>query len=249
MEDEAGVEAEQESARVVGTREQALVLEHLPRARAIAYRLAQRLPATVDREELVQCGVLGLIDAARRYDALHACSFETYSEIRIRGAVLDQLRMLDWAPRSLRQSERELDRGRRAVEVREGRAAEGEEVASQLGLSAEGFERLRMETGLLQNAEWTVDEDRLVHAQEAPWSECEATNPLRALDIGRERQRIADAIALLPDPDREIVSLVYWKELAPEEVARTLALDANRVRLLHARGLRRLRHGLRELWG
>jgi RNA polymerase sigma factor for flagellar operon FliA len=225
------------------------VLENLPRVRTIAYRLAQRLPATVDREELVQCGVLGLMDAARRYDPRHDCSFATYSEIRIRGAVLDQLRALDWAPRALRQTERTLDRGRHAVEMREGRAAEAEEVASQLGVSAESFERMRAETGLLQHPEWFIDEDRLAPAKDEPWNECETTNPLRALDAGRERQRIADAIARLPEPDREIVSLVYWQELAPEEVARTLALDANRVRLIHARGLRRLRHGLRELWG
>jgi RNA polymerase sigma factor for flagellar operon FliA len=211
-------------------------------------RLAQRIPATIEREELVQAGVLGLIGAARRFDPGQGCSFATYAEIRIRGAVLDQLRSLDWATRDLRRSERALERGRRAVEQREGRAAEAEEVASQLGLSSEDFEALRCQLRGLSTPTGASPLDEAMLSTRSLWSESEATNPLHALDAGRERLAIASAIAELPQPERDVVSLLYWNELRPEAIARALALDVSRVRNLHARGLRRLRGRLRELF-
>lgn len=232
-------------------REQALVALHLSRVRASVNRLAQRLPSSVDREELVQSGVLGLIDAARRFDPARGCSFATYCETRIRGAVLDQLRELDWAPRSVRESARSLDRARRAIEQREGRAAESEELEDQLGLTPERFEALRslLSAAPLQQADVSIDDEGL--SQWAPALACvesEASNPLRALGAARERETIADAIAELPQPERSIVALVYFGELLPEQVAHTLGLDESRVRNLHARALRRLRGVLRGIW-
>jgi len=235
--------------RLARAREHALVMEHLPRVRATVNRLAQRIPGTIEREELMQAGVLGLIGAARRYDPGQGASFATYAEIRIRGAVLDQLRSLDWATRDLRRNARALERGRRAVEQREGRAADSEEVASQLGLSSEGFEALRCQLrGLSTPADSSPLDEALLSSTRSLWSEGDAANPLRALDAGRERQTIASAIAELPQPERDVVSLLYWKELRPEQIARALQLDVSRVRNLHARGLRRLRGRLRELW-
>ena len=225
-------------------------MEHLPRARVIVSRLAKHLPSAVDRDELMQGGAIGLIDAIRRFDPSQGCSFATYAEIRIRGAVLDQLRALDWIPRTVRRSERALEDGRRAVEQREGRAAEQEEVAGQLGLSAERFEALRAR--LLEYRRRLGDGPLDGPSRSAPddsaWSDSEATNPLRALDASRERRAIADAISALPQPERDIVSLLYWDELLPEDVARMLGLDVNRVRNLHTRGLLRLRSRLRALW-
>lgn len=240
----AGISASERTAR-----EHGLVIENLPRVRATVNRLAQRLPPAVDREELVQGGMLGLIDAARRFDPSQGCSFGSYAEIRIRGAVLDQLRALDWVPRTLRRSERALERGRRAVEQREGRAAESEEVADQLGLTAEGFEALRSQREFsLCHAEYELDQAESSCWADWPRRECEATNPLRALDTRREQQAISDAIAELPRAERDVVSLCYWEELLPEAISRALGLDLNRVRNLHARGLLRLRGRLRELW-
>jgi RNA polymerase sigma factor for flagellar operon FliA len=249
MEDDASAQESRGGEELARARAHALVVEHLPRVRATVNRLAQRVPSTVDREELVQAGVLGLIGAARRFDPLQGCSFATYAEIRIRGAVQDQLRSLDWAPREVRRNERELDRGRRAVEQREGRAAESEEVASQLGLSSDAFEALRFQLRgcSTERAASPLDEATLSSTCSL-WSEGDATNPLCALDAGRERQAIAGAIAELPQPEREVVSLLYWRELLPEQIAGSLGLDVTRVRNLHLRGLRRLRGRLRELW-
>jgi len=241
-------EAPSGGEKVARAREHALVVEHLPRVRATVNWLAQRVPASVDREELAQAGAIGLIGAARRFDPDQGCSFAAYAEIRIRGAVLDQLRSLDWATRGVRRKATALERGRRAVEQREGRAAESEEVASQLGLSSEGLEALRSQLrGLSSQTETGALDEATLASTRSLWPEGDATNPLHALDAGRERQTIASAIAALPQPEREVVSLLYWNELRPEEIALALDLDVTRVRSLHARGLRRLRVRLREL--
>ena len=233
------------------TEAHALVALHLPRVRATVNRFVQRLPAAVDREDLVQSGVLGLIDAARRFDPARGCSFETYCEIRIRGAVLDQLRALDWAPRSVRAGERALDRGRRAIERREGRAAESGEVADLLGLTPERFEALRslLRAAPLRRTDAALEGEGISPTAPAlPCAEGEATNPLSALGAAREREVIADAIQALPQLERSVVGLLYWSELLPEQIAHTLGLDESRVRSLRARALLRLRGRLRELW-
>ncbi len=238
-------------AAVGQAREQALVVEHLPRVRAIVKRLVQRLPPLVDREELVHGGVLGLIDAARRYDPSLGCSFATYSEIRIRGAVLDQLRALDWMPRAVRQHGRVFDRGYRAVEQREGRAAESEEVADLLGLTPERFEALRwlLRGAPLRRSDEPFDEANVpLSVSLLTPEDADVTDPLRALGVGRVRQTIADAIDALPQPERSVVSLVYWSDSSPEAVAQDLGLALSRVRTLHVRALLRLRGRLRSLW-
>jgi RNA polymerase sigma factor for flagellar operon FliA len=246
---DAGAEESRSGEGRARAREQALVAEHLSRVRATVNRIAQRIPASIEREELVQAGVLGLIGAARRFDPGQGCSFATYAEIRIRGAVLDQLRSLDWATRGLRRSERALESGRRAVEQREGRAAEAEEVASQLGLSPEGLEALQYRLrGLGSPTDASPLDDAMLSSTRSLWSESDSTNPLHALHAGRERQAIASAVAALPQRERHVVSLLYWNELRPEQVARALELDVSRVRDLHARGLRRLRGRLRDLF-
>jgi RNA polymerase sigma factor for flagellar operon FliA len=249
MAGDASAEESSGGEGITRAREHALVVEHLPRVRATVNRLAQRIPSTVEREELVQVGVLGLIGAARRFDPGRGCSFSSYAEICIRGAVLDQLRSLDWATRDVRRNERAVDRGRRAVEQREGRAAEPEEVASQLGLTSEGFEALRFQLcGFSTQTDARPLDEATVSSTRSLWSERDTTNPLHALGAGRERQAIASAIAELPQPEREVVSRLYWHELRPEQIANALNLDVTRVRNLHARGLRRLRGRLRELW-
>jgi len=199
-------------------REQELVVEHLPRVRAIVHRLLQRLPSSVDREELVHGGVLGLIDAARRFDPAFGCSFASYSEIRIRGAVLDQLRALDWVPRSVRHRGRVLDRAYREVEQREGRAAQGHEVADVLGIDPDRFEALRwlVRAAPLQRSDEHWDDEAPpapAGSTMGPWGDL-AGNPLLALGTGRAREAIAGALDELPAQERTVVSLLYWEDMS-----------------------------------
>lgn len=226
-----------------GAHQQALVAEHLPRVRGIVHRLGSRLPPYLDREELVHGGVLGLIDAARRFDPKLGCSFASYAEIRIRGAVLDQLRAMDWVPRTIRERRRHLESAERAVERQNGRRAEPGEVAEFLGLAPERFERLR----------WLLFEAPL-HRSAEPWDEAAHTeshthvaDPLQLLGRGRAEEAVADALARLPDRERTVVSLLYWEELSLDAAGKTLGLSESRIRALHLRALVRLRRGLRGL--
>ncbi len=224
-------------------RQQALVTEHLPRVRGIVQRLGARLPSHLDREELVHGGVLGLIDAARRFDPNLGCSFVSYAEIRIRGAVLDQLRVMDWVPRTVRERRRNLESAERDIEKRTGRRAEPEEIAEFLGLAPERFERLR----------WLVFEAPL-HPSAEPWDEAahaeahaHAADPFQLLGRGRAEEAVADALARLPDRERAVVSLLYWEELSLDAAGKILGLSESRIRALHLRALLRLRHRLRGL--
>jgi RNA polymerase sigma factor for flagellar operon FliA len=222
---------------------EALVTEHLPRVRGIVQRLGSRLPRHLDREELVHGGVLGLIDAARRFNPKLGCSFISYAEIRIRGAVLDQLRAMDWVPRTIRERRRDLESAERQIEKREGRRAEPAEVAEHLGLALERFERLR----------WLVFEAPLRPCPD-PWDEAayaerqaQAADPFQMLGRGRAEEAVADALARLPARERAVVSLLYWEELSLDAAGKTLGLSESRIRALHLRALLRLRRRLRGL--
>ena len=240
---ELGREARWERERAGTARREALVEEYLPRVRGIVQRLGSRLPRHLDREELVHGGVLGLIDAARRFDPKLGCSFASYAEIRIRGAVLDQLRAMDWVPRTIRERRRHLESAERDIEIRTGRRAEPAEVAELLGLAPERFERLR----------WLLFQAPL-HPSAEPWDEAahaeghaHSADPFQLLGRGRAEEAIADALASLPARERAIVSLLYWEELTVDAAGKTLGLSESRVRALHMRALLRLRHRLRRL--
>ncbi|HYB12520.1 MAG TPA: sigma-70 family RNA polymerase sigma factor [Myxococcota bacterium] len=237
------VAASRGANRAGAARQQALVAEHLPQVRGIVQRLGARLPSHLDREELIHGGVLGLIDAARRFDPKLGCSFASYAEIRIRGAVLDQLRAMDWVPRTVRERRRHLESAEREIEGREGRRAEPAEVAELMGLAPERFERLRW---LLFEAPW--------HPSAEPWDEAayaeghaHASDPFQLLGRGRAEGAVARALAGLPAKERAVVSLLYWEELSLDAAGRTLGVSESRIRALHLRALLRLRHRLRAL--
>jgi len=237
------LEATHRTDRARAARQQALVSEHLPQVRGVVQRLGARLPPHLDREELLHGGVLGLIDAARRFDPKLGCSFASYAEIRIRGAVLDQLRAMDWVPRTVRERRRHLESAERIIEGREGRRAEPAEVAEFLGLAPDRFERLR----------WLVFEAPL-HPAAEPWDEAayaehhtHTADPLQLLGRGRAEEAVANALAWLPARERAVVSLLYWEELSLDATGKTLGLSESRIRALHLRALLRLRWRLRAL--
>jgi RNA polymerase sigma factor for flagellar operon FliA len=230
-------------------REQNLVTEYLPRVRSIVRRLTPRLPHSVDRDDLLQAGTLALLGAARRFDAERGAHFEAYAAVRVRGAVLDELRALDCVPRTVRRSERELERGRRAVEQREGRAAEADEIAEELGLSRERLEgvRARLRLVLQHPADGLLDDEESVPLGDSPWRE-HGPDPWLALASRRDRDAVAEALRALPQLERDVLALLYWDEVSLEAAAGALGLDAGRVRSLQTRALLRLRHRLRAMW-
>ncbi|MET0293223.1 MAG: RNA polymerase sigma factor FliA [Steroidobacteraceae bacterium] len=218
-----------------GRREaEALVQQHAELVKRIAYHLAGRLPASVEVADLIQAGMLGLLEAATNYASGKGASFETFAGIRIRGAMIDALRKLDWAPRSVHRKSREAAAALREVELEYGREARDVEVAARMGVSLEDYHKVVQDAavchiGSLDDADETFD---IVDESDGPLAETQ----------GEEfRSALATAIGELPERERLIMSLYYDEELNLKEIGAVLKVTESRVCQLHGQALVRLK--------
>jgi RNA polymerase sigma factor for flagellar operon FliA len=227
-----------------------IVLEHAPLIRYIVNRIAVRLPSHIDLDDLHNTGVIGLMDAIEKYDPEKNCKFKTYAEFRIKGAILDQLRSLDWVPRSVRQKSRRLERAYGEVEQRLGRSATEEEVADSLGLQIEKFhELLNQVRGIsLVNLEEIrgggQDGDRTGSFADIV-EDVHAENPFSTYKLTEMKQIVADTIATLPEKERLVISLYYYEDLNMKEIGNILGITESRVCQIHTKSVMRLRSKLR----
>ncbi|HKX33100.1 MAG TPA: FliA/WhiG family RNA polymerase sigma factor [Blastocatellia bacterium] len=221
----------------------ALVEAHLPQVKFIADRLAAKLPPSVDREDLIGAGVLGLLDAVDKFDPERGVQFKTYAEMRVRGAMLDSLRSLDWAPRSMRQRAREVEAAYRQIERERGRPAEEEEVVARLGITIAEFHTLLNDLrGLtILGLEWG-DEDDEHQALQIP--DDASRGPLAIYERAEMRSRLTRAIDRLPERERQVMALYYLEELTMKEVGAVLGITESRVSQLHTQAVLRLRAAL-----
>jgi RNA polymerase sigma factor for flagellar operon FliA len=227
-----------------------LVTEHVGLVRSMAQRLAQRLPAQFEVDDLISVGIMGLMDAAGRYRASTGVPFEAFARRRVRGAMLDALRDLDWAPRSVRRLRRELDAGLARARHALGREPEPLEVATVLNMTLEQYERALEQVRVLDFGS--------IRQLDAPGPDGEPRVEL-FIDKGegpdaqvarRELQvHLAAAIKQLPDRERHILSLCYEEELTLAEVGEVIGLCESRVSQLRSLALSRLRTLLRETIG
>jgi RNA polymerase sigma factor for flagellar operon FliA len=222
-----------------------LVQRHADLVKRIAYHLAGRLPPQVEVDDLVQSGMIGLLEAAQHFVAGRGASFETYAGIRIRGAMLDALRKLDWAPRSVHRKARAAAAAMRSVEARTGREASDADVAAQLGVSLGDYhgiiqDALGCQLLRLNDADDGEDStlDRLAHDGPDPQAE--------VLDDSR-RQAVINAIDRLPERERLVLSLYYEQELNLKEIGAVLKVTESRACQLHGQALVRLK-GLLTDW-
>ncbi len=230
------------STTSIGEREM-LLRRYLPLVRRVARRHLAKA-AGADLGDLVSWGTLGLLDAIDRYDPGHATLFSTYARFRIRGAILDQLRRLDWMPRSLRDKATGVDRAARSLEARLGRPPSEDELAPALGLSLAAYRSLRGRLAPVELA--SGGESGLGDGGHAPPFDRAEPGPLAAL-LRRERLcLVAEAIRQLPERDQLLLSLYYRDDLTMKEVGAVLGLTESRVSQLHSQALRRLRGQLAE---
>lgn len=229
-----------------------MVLRHLPQIKYIAQRIAAKLPPDVQLDDLISAGVIGLMDAFEKFDEGKGVQFKTYAEVRIRGAILDSLRDLDWAPRSLRKRSREVEKAYLQVEHRLGRAAEDTEVARELGLEIHDFHSLLdqlkgLSVGHFQIAEQT-GEDR--DSDDLPLTYVPSTDDDEspfAICLKRElRQVLADMIRKLPEREQLVIALYYDEELTMKEIGKVLGVNESRISQLHTRAMLRLRARLQK---
>lgn len=227
-----------------------LVISHVGLVKAMAQRLAQRLPSQVEMGDLISVGVLGLIDAAGRYKASTGVPFDAFARRRVQGAMLDALRDLDWAPRSLRKLRRELDSTIARLRHDLGREPEETEIAGAMGLSQEDYEKAleqvrTLEVGALRQLDApTPDGTTLIELCIDP-----GEGPEARLERAELRQHLAQALTQLPDRERQILALYYEEELTMAEIGEVIGVCESRVSQLRSLALSRLRTSLRESIG
>ena len=227
---------------------EALLMEHLPTVRYLARRIHERLPQHVELDDLVSAGMVGLIDAFSKFDHGKKVQFKSYAQFRIRGAILDSLRTLDWSPRELRRKGRAVEEAIRATTQRLGRAPSEPEIAKEMELSLGDFQTLLgdlkgLEIGSLhmERSEDSGDEE-LSYVPGAP-----EDDPLFRCLKGEMKQRLADAIEELPEKERMVLTLYYYEELTMKEIGLTLGVVESRVSQIHSAAVVRLRAALASL--
>ncbi len=228
-----------------GARER-LVVAYSPLVKYVAGRMASGLPPHVEEADLISYGLVGLISAIERFDLSREIKFETYAITRIKGAIIDELRSMDWVPRGVRARARAIERANAKLEHRLQRAPTDEEMATELAVSVSQFHDQLLEISHSSVAAldelWHVsdssgDSVSLMDTIEDP----NAPDPARVIDVGELKDRIADAIARLPEREKLVIALYYYENLTLREIGEVLGVTESRISQLHTKAVLRLR--------
>jgi RNA polymerase sigma factor for flagellar operon FliA len=240
-------------AMAVDSERDNLILEHMPQIKYIAQRISTKLPSHVELNDLIGTGVLGLLDAIDKFDPNRGVKFKTYAELRIKGAILDSLRNLDWAPRSLRKKSKDLEKIYHDLEQRLGRPATDKEISDEMEIPLEEFYELvdqikGLNLGSFQEISGHDDEksgDPLVtYIPDTP-----QMDPFFMFQKSEVKGILSTAIDMLPKKERLVISLYYFDELTMKEIGKVLDVNESRVSQLHTKAMLRLRSKLRKMNG
>jgi RNA polymerase sigma factor for flagellar operon FliA len=226
-----------------------LVVAYSPLVKYVAGRMGSGLPAHVEEADLISYGLIGLISAIERFDLDREIKFETYAITRIKGAIIDELRSLDWVPRSVRAKAREIERANAKLENRLQRAPTDEEMSEELGITVEEFQdsllQISNSTVVALDELWTVsdssgDQVSLLDTLQDP----DAPDPSQVLDATEVKDRLADAIARLPEREKLVIALYYYENLTLREIGEVLGVTESRISQLHTKAVLRLKSRL-----
>jgi RNA polymerase sigma factor for flagellar operon FliA len=236
------------AAPVLSMEQERVLLEHLPMVRFHARRIHEKLPQHVDIEDLVSAGIVGLMDAFAKFDPAKKVQFRSYAQFRIRGAILDSLRTLDWSPRELRRKGRAVEEAIRVLTARTGRVPGEPEIAAEMGVTLDEYQQLLgdlkgLEIGTL-HAERNEDsgEEELAYIPSRP-----EEDPLFRCLRGELEDRLSEAIANLPERERLVMTLYYYEEMTMREIGLALGVVESRISQVHASAVVHLRSSLRDL--
>jgi RNA polymerase sigma factor for flagellar operon FliA len=243
------MEAYSAASETAAAERERIILDHLPQVRLIARRIHERLPESVGLEDLVSTGIVGLISAIDNFDPAHNVKLKTYAEYKIRGAILDSLRGLDWAPRQQRKKCKQIEAAIQAIEQRVHRAPAEEEIAKELQISLEEYREWLVDVrglnlGSLESS--APDEDgrdllKFISDSDESW-------PSRVVERSELERLLADAISKMPQIERTILSLYYHEELTLREISRVVKLHESRVSQLKSQAILRLRGQVLKKW-
>ena len=223
---------------------EALVEQYAPMVKRIGMHLRGRLPDTIELDDLVQVGLMALLEAAKNYLPSKGASFQTYASIRVRGAMLDEVRSNDWAPRSVYRTQRQITAAISAVENRTGAAAKADAIAEELGVSIDEYFRMVSKTATARM--FSLDQYESDQDIAATTSSGDGSDPSRELESIEFREEIIRAIKSLPERDALVLSLYYDDELNFKEIGAVLGVSESRVCQLHGQALARVRSRIQE---
>jgi RNA polymerase sigma factor FliA len=221
-----------------------LVLKHGELVKRIAYHVVSRLPSHIEVDDLIQAGMIGLLNAAQNFSPTKGANFETYAGIRIRGAMLDEARKANWTPRSTFRNAKQVSQAIRAIEGRTGRDARGQEIAETLGVTLDEYHRMvesAASSRLLSYEALAEDPERAALLPETP-----EDGPETLLEGDQFREALATAVAGLPERERLVLSLYYDDELNLREIGEVLEVSESRVCQIHGQAVLRIRARLGE---
>jgi len=226
---------------------QELVIKYAPLVKFIAERMAVRFPPNISKEELISAGIVGLIDALDKFNSAMGIKFQTYAEHRIKGAILDELRKMDWIPRSIRKDIHRIEDATKAVRSRLGREPEDYEIAQEMGVDIDSYYKLSSRAQGIT----LISLDKLMPDGSTPKFTKQASNipsPFDELKIKEVKKVISEAILGLSKKEQLVISLYYYDELTLKEIARVLDLTESRISQIHSKAIQRLRAKLRSYY-
>ncbi|KUO76128.1 MAG: RNA polymerase subunit sigma [Clostridia bacterium BRH_c25] len=229
--------------KAAGIREE-LILKYIYLVKFVAGRLYASYGNNVEFDDLVSYGVFGLIDAIDKYDLARGVKFETYAQLRIRGAIIDQLREIDWLPRSVRQKSKELEKAYFEIENRLGRPATDEEMAESFGMPVEEFQKKiqNITTYSIVSLDDLLEQKREVTSSE---EDKQIETPESVIENTETKEILVDAVSTLPEKEKKVVSLYYYEELTYKEIGKLLNISESRVSQLHTKAIIRLKNKFR----
>lgn len=216
-----------------------------PLVKRLAHQMMSRLPYSVQIEDIIQAGMMGLLDAAGRYDEIHGAQFETYATQRIRGAMLDELRSADWLPRSLRRDMRRIEQSVSRLQQKLGRTPNETEIARELGVSLAEYQLMLQES---RGAQLIYYEDFQDEDHDDFFEKFEFSNeadPLALLQDDRFKSELIRAIDMLPERERMLMGMIYEQEMNLREVGEVFGVSESRISQLHSQAVARLRSSLK----
>lgn len=227
-----------------------LIVEYAPLVKLVAGRLSMYLGYNVEYDDLVSYGIFGLIDAIDKFDSRKQVKFETYASLRIRGAILDQIRKMDWIPRTVRQRQRQIDAAMKEVEQQTGRPATDEEIAASVGVSMDELEQWQSQmkvTNLVSLNQYMETGPEI--SNEGANASRHFAAPETVVEQNEMKQMLIEAMDLLTEKERKVIVLYYYEELTLKEISNLLEVSESRVSQLHTKALQKMKDKLGKYVG
>ena len=220
-----------------------IILEYAPLVKVVAGRLSMYLGYNVEYEDLVSYGIFGLIDAIDKFDCMKDVKFETYASLRIRGAILDQIRKMDWIPRTIRQKQKRIDAAIKEIETQYGRSATDEEIATLLGITDEEYLdwQSQMKITNVVSLNEFLEQGSEVPNEAGSTKSAAFDSPEEILERDELKKMLEQALELLTEKERKVIVLYYYEDLTLKEISNILEVSESRVSQLHTRALKKMK--------